>query len=135
MTYEDLNEVRRLTKKIFDAQEKLKALNSISESLTEKIDKLPCEKNNLAHTETVLMMILAAEYDVENLQFELGEAVPKLVKKIQDYFSDEVEQTILIYRYVACKSWNEIQKLIGYSRSRVFYFHNRALGKLEDPMI
>lgn len=41
-----------------------------------------------------------------------------------------MEKTILILRYVRCLSWKLVETATGYSRSRVFQIHERALQKI-----
>lgn len=41
-----------------------------------------------------------------------------------------IEKTILTLRYVRCLSWKLVETATGYSRSRVFQIHERALQKI-----
>lgn len=49
------------------------------------------------------------------------------IRKTIETLSDPVERIILLWRYVLFKTWKDIIKVTGYSRTQVFRFHRKAL--------
>ena len=134
MTFEELNIVRKLKKKIADEQKKLNALKIVIESFPHKYGKSESGEGNASKVPTspfeiFLMQRLDCEEKIEVLQMQLRDEVPKLTKKIQENFSDSTEQTLLIYRYVACKFFKEISFLMGYSEQWTYKKHREILKK------
>ena len=43
---------------------------------------------------------------------------------------EEVENKIMVLRYVECRLWRTIEVSLGYSKPHVMRIHNSALGKL-----
>lgn len=54
---------------------------------------------------------------------KMDEEILQMIEKIDDVML----KTILIERYINHKSWEEINKLIKYSRAQTFRFHLQAL--------
>lgn len=144
MTWQELNEVRTLKKRITQVQQKLKALrdcirpatvkytretNNKGESYT-ALDVMPKNKNTNSQTETLAVMLTDSEKELSALQKRLTETIPALTKKIQAELTDNIEQTLMIYRYVACEYFRDIGFKMGYSEQHIYYLHNRILQKL-----
>lgn len=132
MTFEELNEVRKLKRQIADENKKLKALEIVIKSFPHKYCKDGGGNRQSVPTspfEIFLMQKCDCEEKIEMLQSQLRLAVPKLTKKIQENFSDSAEQTLLIYRYVACKFFKEISFLLGYSEQWIYKKHKEILRK------
>ena len=134
MTVEELNIVRKLKKQIADETKKLQALKIVIGAFPHKYGKQNQggSSGGVAKSdfESFVVQIADAEKKIENLQAELTDAVPRLTKKIQENFSDFAEQTLLIYRYVACKSFKEISFLLGYSEQWIYKKHKELLKSL-----
>ena len=133
MTFEELNSVRKLKKQIADENKKLSALKIVIGALPHKYGKPKIlTSNNLSKSsfENFTLQMIDTEKKIENLQIKFCDEVPKLTKKIQENFSDSTEQTLLIYRYVACKFFKEISFLLGYSEQWIYKKHKAILKKL-----
>ena len=133
MTFAELNEVRCLKKKIADENKKLKALKIVIGSVPHKYGKSDEGGSGTAATksafESFIVQIADCEKKIESLQAQLTDAVPRLTKKIQDEVSDSAEQSLLIYRYVACEYFRDIGFLMGYSENWIYWKHNKILKK------
>ena len=134
MTFQELNSVRRIKKQIAEENKKLKALNILIESFPHKYGKAEGGGNsgNAAKSpfESFIVEAQECEENIKRLQFQLRDEVPRLTKKIQENFSDPTEQTLLIYRYVACKFFKEISFLLGYSEQWIYKKHKTILKSL-----
>lgn len=135
MTFEELNSVRKLKKQLADETEKLKVLDIVIESFPHKYGKANGGGGNSAKVPTspfegFATLKVDTEEKIENLQKQLRETIPKLTALIQENFSDSTEQSLLIYRYVACKRFKEISYLLGYSEQWIYKKHRELLKKL-----
>lgn len=135
MTFEELNEVRKLKKQIDAENKKLKALNIVIESFPHKYGKSEniggkVVRFSTSPFEIFLMQRVDCVNKIESLQLQLREEIPRLTKKIQENFSDSFEQSILLYRYVACKFFKEISFLLGYSEQWIYKKHKAILKSL-----
>jgi DNA-directed RNA polymerase specialized sigma subunit len=57
------------------------------------------------------------------------ERLKRIVTAKAEKLDDPVERVIIKWRYVLLKSWNDIIKVTGYSRTQVFRYHREALSK------
>ena len=134
MTFEELNLVRKIKKQIADENKKLKALELVIESFPHRYGKSQSGGSSGGVAKSAFEIFLIESTDcasrIENLQMQLREEVPKLTMKIQKNFSDSTEQTLLIYRYIACKFFKEISFLMGYSEQWIYKKHKELLKKL-----
>ena len=134
MTFEELNIVRKLKKQIADETKKLQALKIVIGAFPHKYGKQNQggSSGGVAKSdfESFVVQIADTEKKIENLQTELTDAVPRLTKKIQSEITDTAEQTLLIYRYVACKFFRDIGFLMGYSEAHVYFRHREILKNL-----
>lgn len=148
MTYEELNSVRTLKKKITKCNEKLNALRECAKPASVKytrdkvknkagkiesytcLDVQPKSKNTTSPTETLAILITDLEKELSDLQEKLVETIPTLTKKIQIEVPDNTEQTLIIYRYLACEYFRDIGFKMGYSETWVYWKHNSILKKI-----
>ena len=130
MTYEELNEVWALKKAITKKQQKIAALRESAEIITPEYTQLPKGKNVDSRIEVLTALIVDEEAEISKLQERLIEAVPELTKKIQAAIIGDSEQTLMIYRYVACKYFRDIGFLMGYSERRVYQVHEQILRNI-----
>lgn len=72
--------------------------------------------------------IVVAENAIKAKIMEL-ERLKRLVTVEAEKLDDPVERVIIKWRYVLLKSWNDIIKVTGYSRTQVFRYHREALSK------
>ena len=143
MKYEELNEVRTLKNRITQVQRKLKALRDLVRPATTKftretvggksytcLDVMPRGTSTESQTEMLAVMIADSEKELSALQKKLIETIPALTKKIQAEIADNAEQTLMIYRYVACEYFRDIGFKMGYSERRVYQLHEKAIKKI-----
>jgi DNA-directed RNA polymerase specialized sigma subunit len=72
--------------------------------------------------------IVTAENAIKAKVMEL-ERLKRIVTEKAEKLDDPVERVIIKWRYVLLKSWNDIIKVTGYSRTQVFRYHREALSK------
>ena len=136
MTFSELNKVRELKKEIEVEQKKLKALKIVIGALPHKYGQSEeggvAEGTGKSPFESFTIQIADTEKKIEKLQQELTQAVPRLTEKIQNEVANTDEQTLLIYRYVACKFFRDIGFLMGYSERRVYQVHEQILKRLQS---
>ena len=135
MTLSELNEVRNLKKRLEGEQKKLNALKIVVGAFPHKYGQSEEGGAGSGGTpksafESYVVQIADTEKNIEKLQNELTQAVPRLTEKIQNEVANTDEQTLLIYRYVACKFFRDIGFLMGYSEARVYSLHREILKKL-----
>lgn len=134
MTVNELNEVRNLKKRLEGEQKKLNSLRILVGAFPHKYGQSD-EGAGLGGTpksafESYVVQIADTEKNIEKLQNELTQAIPHLTEKIQNEVSNTDEQTLLIYRYVACKFFRDIGFLMGYSENWIYWKHNQILKKI-----
>ena len=130
MTFAELNEVRTLKKQIAAAKQKLTALRDSAESITTKLKPTPKGTTVKSRLEMLAALTVDTEAEINNLQARLQQAVPALTEKILAEVHNNAEQTLMIYRYVACKYFRDIGFLMGYSERRVYQVHEQILKKI-----
>ena len=148
MTLNDLNSVRNLKKFLAEEEIKLQALKDCAISITPKfkrenyfdeqgklksftaLDDSPKGFNFDSKVEKIVVMIIETEQNLEKHKKLLQETKLTLTQKICEEFSDSIEQSILLYRYVSCRSFREIPHLMHYSLRSIFYVHERILKNL-----
>lgn len=149
MTYEELNEVRSLKQKITKSKTKIKALEELIRPSSVKytrgyayddkgkllesytcLDVQPKGTNTASPTEILAVMLTDEKNKLATLQTRLVEVIPKLTKKIQSEVEGNLEQTLMIYRYVACEYFRDIGFKMGYSEQWVYWKHNHILKKI-----
>lgn len=134
MTLNELYAVRNLKKRLEGEQKKLNALKIVVGAFPHKYGQSD-EGAGSGGTpksafESYVVQIADTEKNIEKLQNELTQAVPRLTEKIQTEIIDSAEQTLLIYRYVACKFFRDIGFLMGYSEQHIYFLHNKILKNL-----
>lgn len=70
--------------------------------------------------------IVDAEEALKPVLAEITQSVGEIMSAI-DSVQDEMQKTVLTLRYIECKSWEDIQSLIGYERTQTLVVHGRAL--------
>lgn len=129
MTFAELNEVRTLKKQIATAKQKLTALRDSAESVTTKLELTPKGTTAKSRLEVLATLIVDTDAEISRLQTRLQNAVPELTGKILAEVHDSTEQTLMIYRYIACKYFRDIGFLMGHSENWVYWKHNQILKK------
>ena len=134
MTIEELNIVRKLKKQISGEEQKLQALKIVIGAFPHKYSKADNKGSSSgfaksAGYENFILQIADTEKSIENLYNRLTDSMSILSEKIQAEFANKSEQTLLIYRYVACKPFREIARFMHYSLRMVYKMHYRLLKK------
>jgi len=75
-------------------------------------------------------MIVDTEQNLEKIKSRLEEAKLHLTEKICEEFPEAIEQAILLYRYVGCRSFREISHLMKYSLRQIFYIYERIIKNI-----
>lgn len=140
MTYEELNVIKRLRKKLLDREQRLAALNLLVESITPPftrdkdgftcLDTLPKSHPVESRPEALTVRIAEAEERVAATRAQIAAEIPLLTEKIQREVTDETEQALLIHRYVNCKHFRDIGLAMGFSEGHVYFTHRRILKNL-----
>lgn len=130
MTYEELNVVRNLKKKLDAEKQKLSALRESITPATPKLNDAPHGTNTASPTEKLAMMITDTERRIAKLNIRIEVESFKLMDKIQAEVQDAKEQTLLIHRYINCKHFRDIGAAMGFSEGHVYFTHRNILKKL-----
>lgn len=134
MTFDELNIVRKLRRQVADENKKLQALKIVIGAFPHKYGKSDGGGSssgfaNSAGFENFTLQIADTEKKIENLNNQLCVAMLELKDKIQSDFINSSEQSLLLYRYVACKPFHEIARLMHYSLRMVYKMHYRLIKK------
>lgn len=127
MTYEELNVVRNLKKKLEAEKQKLSALRESITPATPKLNDAPHGTNTASPTEKLATMITDTERKIANLNIRIEIESFKLTNKIQAEVPNETEQALLIHRYINCKHFRDIGFLMGFSEAHVYFTHRKIL--------
>lgn len=130
MTYEELNVVRNLKKKLEDEKQKLSALRESITPATPKLNDLPRGTDTHSPTEKLAMMITDAERHIARLNRRIESESLMLTNKIQAEVQSPREQALLMHRYVNCKHFRDIGFAMGISEANVYFSHRKILKKL-----
>lgn len=140
MTFEELNVIRNLKKRLSDEEQKLEALKLSVESIVPQfsrnkdgftcLDDLPKAKIRDSRTEKMVLMIIDAERRIASTHSRIDEEIAALTEKIQREVVSETDQALLIHRYVNCKNFREIGILLGFSEAHTYFTHRRILKNL-----
>ena len=132
MTFEELNEVRNLKSFLADEELRLQALRDCAVSITQQfkresyldeqgklqsftaLDDTPKSSSTGSRVENNIVTIVDAERNLEKLKSRLEEVKLRLTEKICKEFQESIEQAVLLYRYVSCRSFVEISHLTHY---------------------
>ena len=82
--------------------------------------------------ESLTAAIIESEGKLTALQTELNLAIPALINKIQSEIKNEQIQKLLIYRFVMCKYFREIARLMCYSERRIYQMYKNTLKKFQS---
>lgn len=146
MTFEELNIVRTLKKRIADEEQKLQGFRELAQSITPQfsrttyregkkeisythLDTQPKGTSQDSRVEMTVALIVDTEKIISDLKSQLEKETPLLIKKIAENFSDSTEQKILFQRYVVGKSFREIARMFNYSLRQIFRVHKKNFKK------
>lgn len=145
MTFEELNIVWTLKKKISDEEQKLQEFKDFAKSITPQfsrttyregkkeisytcLDTLPKGKNIDSRMEKIIPLIIDTEKIIADLKERLEIETSLLIDKINANFTD-IEHKILFGHYVNGKSFREIALTSHYTLRNIFYIHKRILKR------
>jgi hypothetical protein len=126
-TKEYLSQAYQLDQRINSKIEQVEALNALATKCTSTITGMP--KNPSQSTSTMA----DAVDKIIDLQNEINKDIEVLVDLKRDIVSvikavDNTEyQTLLIKRYLCCKSWKQIANDMNYSTRWIHTIHSKAL--------
>ena len=122
-----LESKKRLLKSIQQQISNARAdMSGISAVSYENAKVLGGSKTSVQERFTALITKLEARYEkVMAEAFAIEDAIAEAV-----YYLDEVEQAMIIDRYVNVYSWQKIERLHNYSEAQPYRIHNEALEKM-----
>lgn len=130
MTFEELNEVRRIKTKLTHAEKMLDIWRRASTVKTSATDGLPKSQNASSQVERLALKIIDAEKRVEYLQKKISQAKIDLEQKIRSEFQNEKIQALLTLRYVDCMFFCDIADIMRYSEQYIYRLHKKILSGL-----
>lgn len=125
-----LEEARRLNQRLRDARRQLEIYRLAMANMVPHLDGLPKVKANTSRPESLSLLIVETEAKIETLAIELDAACTSISKKLQLAPLTPQESSVMLYRYVACLNFMEIERRMKMTDARVFYLHRCAIQKL-----
>lgn len=132
MDYRELNEVR-IIKKQFDREcRRLEDLRALAQPSTPPLDGMPHGSSPplSSKVETVAMLIVESEQTVVRLSEDMESAKYRVLVALQSVPMKELSQRVLSYHYVGCKSFEEIAKILHYSKWHIIRLHDEGIQSL-----
>ena len=143
MTFEELNIMRTLKKKISDEEQKLQGFKDLAQSITPQFSRTTCRegKKEISYTcldvqpkgnssdsriEKIIPLIIDTEKIIADLRERLKTENSLLIEKINANFTG-IEHRILFGHYVNGKSFREIALTSHYTLRYIFFIHKRIL--------
>ena len=104
---------------------RLQTLRATADSIKlSRQDGLPrANPTGASRVEADVIQIDEAERELEAAQNEWRLTATRLAFKIYDRVKDVRQLQVMLLRYVACLSWRQVIREVGYSDSRVFTLH------------
>ena len=131
MTEEGLNEVRHLTARIKQEEERLQRLKDWITRLTQEIDGLPHDHSfPQSSIESLTVQIVDCEANIQRLILDRTVSKSRLIKDIDFEVADNDAKSVLVERYGFGRSYSDISKLLHTSESRIFALHRQGLKAL-----
>ena len=130
MTCEELNSVWFIKRSIEKKQRLLKDLQILAEPSAPKLDGMPHAKTLTYKVERIAAMIVDCQRLIDSLLVNLEQCKIELLSKLQSLKLNELQQRVLSYHYVACLKFNEIAKLMGFTRNYIQKLHSKGLISL-----
>ncbi len=128
---EYLTGYRKACKKIESLKEQLESLREIEQSVkSQQLSDMP--KGNNRHQDLSDLMV-----KLEDLQAQIADAIMKSCKiklEIEEALwklKDPEEARVLRFRYIYFAKWEEISKVMCYSRSQIKRIHEKAIKNLK----
>ena len=148
MSFEELNIVRTLKKKISDEEQKLQGFKDLAQSITPQFSRTTCRegKKEISYTcldvqpkgnssdsriEKIIPLIIDTEKIIADLKERLKIETSLLIEKINANFTG-IEHRILFGHYVNGKSFREIALTSHYTLRHIFRVHDRLKKELKN---
>ena len=131
MTVEELNAVRQLRKVIRNREQALEIVRRVEALKVPVRDGLPKSNAVDSRVERLAVSIADASRHIDKMKEQLVEAEIHLEQQINVEVTDITARALLILRYVHCKCFQEISKILGYSESHIYRLHSRILQDLK----
>ena len=150
MTFEELNIIRELNKRLVAEKQKLQGFKYLISSITPQFsrttyrkdkkeisytcrDVSPKSLNTSSRVELIASLIVDTEKIISDIESQIEKELPLLAKKICEEFQNPIAQSILLYRYVFLKNFREIGFITRYSE-RFIYKEHRKILKMCKPV-
>ena len=130
MRLEEVKNLKVLVNKIKSKYEVLEEAKATAYRITKIISDMPKSKNSGDGFDSIVVKILMAVEEQQVMMKHLIEEYGKLYEKTTQEIGkieDIQERTVLEYRYLAYKPWNEIARLMHYTKRRVQQIHDVAI--------
>lgn len=128
---EYLTGYRKACKKIESLKEQLESLREIEQSIrSQQLSDMP--KGSNRHQDLSDLMV-----KLEDLQAQIADAITESCKiklEIEEALwklEDPEEARVLRFRYIYFAKWEEISKIMSYSRSQIKRIHEKAIKNLK----
>lgn len=130
LTITELQAVNRLTTEIARQEQKLQSLIDSQWRVTATLDGMPRGDRQNARIEVLIVAVDETERRLERLQAELTATIPLLAQKIKAEFSDPIEQSLLLQRYIFGFTFVEIAVSLNYTTRGIYKLHSRILQRI-----
>ena len=112
---------------------KHEAYKTIREQLyprvTATINDQPSGKSDMCELESIVEKRLELSKKIDKILAEMLNSIDEIMKMIECI--NDIEQVIIILRYVEGMSWRKIENKVCYSRQHCMRLHDRAIDKIE----
>ena len=133
MRIEELKELRKLSMEIRSKYEILKEARLSAYRINNILSATPKGKNGEGFSTAILNAMSIAE-EMKETVIKLTEKYTKKYKEAKEEIEklEELqEKLILELRYLSNKKWDEIARIMNFSKRRIFQIHDRALKRLQ----
>ena len=134
ITCEELNSVWEAKLKLEREQRNLLDLKIMARPpagiSTSVLDGMPHSKPAPCNVERIAELILNSQKLIADFVKTLEQRKFDLLTKLQALNLNELQQRVLSYHYVACLKFNEIAKLMNFTKDYTHYLHRHGLCSL-----
>ena len=127
VTCEELNSVWTLKKALEREQRRLKDLQLIAAPVSPQADGLPHVRSASSKVERLATMIADCGQLIDSLTEKIANRKVDLLIRLQSLNLAELQERVLCYHYVACKTFKETSRLMSFTNDYVCYLHRRGL--------
>lgn len=128
-TKDYLNQARSLDKRIDSKLEQVERLRSLAERTTTLLSWAPKGQSNENRTEYCIQKIWELEKEINAGIDELIDLKREIGAVINTVPTDQYRM-LLEYRYLSCKTWEDIAKAMDYDLRWIYRMHGSALQEL-----